>query len=227
MIRFWLLLSLTSLCARGETLVLLSKCEVSACVVMDLLPSGPKAFEKRKTLKDGSEELVFSVRGKPGKGVDRALTLIFHRPQGQKECHGLGPVAVLGIADDRPILATNAGPLELTDGSLVAGCPNCVRIVDPDSGKTVSEPPSPSRDVVHAGFGFPDFSVDKKGKLWLRLEENKCLLLAREGLFTLGSQDDCKVRESKPLPTPAGSPEPGFARFDLGKFQLWFAEPGC
>ncbi len=217
---------LLSLPARAETLVLLSKCERADCLVMDLSTTGPKAYENKRPVK-GGEEMTFSVRGKPGKGHDRSLQLVFHRKPGTPECQGLGPVAVAGISEDRPILLTNAGPVEITDGSLIAGCANCLKVVDPDSGKTLSEPPSPSRDPGSYGFSAKDFSVDSKGIVWLRTDDTHCLKLGREGNFTTGDAGNCKVKEPKLLPTAEGAPETGYWRFEAGRYQLWLAEPKC
>ncbi len=227
MYRFFTLLVLLAFDGHSETLVLLSKCESATCVVMDLNTTGPKAFEKKRLVKDGSEELTFSVRGKPGKGHDRALRVLFHRKVGTDECRGLGPVAVVGMNEDRPIVATNAGPVELTDGSLMAGCSHCLRVVDPDTGKTLSEPPSPSRDLNHLGYGPKDFSVDKKGTAWLKSDETHCLKLTRDGDFITGDSDQCASKDPKAIPFPAVSPEPGFQRYEAGRFHLWIAEPNC
>jgi len=225
----WRLLSavcLVALPARAETLVLLSKCEKPDCLVMDLSTTGPRAYENKRPVK-GADEMTFSVRGKPGKGHDRALQLVFHKKKGVPECQGLGPVAVTGINEDRPILLTNAGPVEVTDGSLAVGCANCLKVVESDSGKTLSEPPSPSRDPGSYGFSAKDFSVDKSGAVWLHTDETHCLKLGRDGNFTVGEADNCKPKEPKLLPSPEGSPETGFWRFEAGRFQLWLAEPKC
>lgn len=227
MFRLIVLSCLICLGAGAETLVLLSKCDTPTCLVMDLTTGGPKTSEKKRTLKNGTEEMTFSVRGKPGKSHERAFHLLFHRTARADDCRGLGPVAVIGMNEDRPILATNAGPIEITDGSLVAGCVDCLRVVDPATGKTLSEPPSPSRDLNHLGFGPKDFSVDKSGVVWLHADATRCLKLSRDGNFTTGDSDICSPREPKPVSSPAASPAPGFQRFEAGKHQLWIAEPSC
>jgi hypothetical protein len=226
---------------RGETLVLLSKCERKGCLIMDLSTSGPPTAEKKRVLKNLREELTFSVRGKSGSGPERSFQVIFHRKPGLPECQGLGPVAVLGIKDDHPILSTNAGPIEVTDGSLVVGCTGCVRVVDPKEGKTVAEPPSPSRDLSHFGYSPGDFTVEKSGTVWLRVDEASCVKLARDGLFSVEGSGQCSRREAKlltstpsepaaspsPAPTPSAEAGASYSRYEAGRHELWISDPGC
>lgn len=163
--------------------------KASACVPMliDVKPNDKSIIiassQDMKNSQDANGYTLFHLRfeGKVN-GSSQIIEASFKGYTDGIDCtsFGQGSVGFLGYSTaDNPIIASSAGPIEVTDKRLEIGCDHCVVARDTATGKIIGTFRSPGYDLTLTDAAPSDFTYDlqggynlKQGPMCLRIQDS-------------------------------------------------------